>query len=72
MVERLAVRELERDYVEFWPAGTRAKGEFRCSDCGYGVIVTAGLPTCPMCGCDAWEQIDWSPFRRAAATILSG
>jgi rubrerythrin len=71
MVQRLEVRELERDYVEFWPAGSRAKGEFRCADCGYGVVVTSALPQCPMCTCDSWEQADWSPFRRTAATILS-
>jgi hypothetical protein len=23
------------DYVEFWPAGTLAKGCFRCVACGY-------------------------------------
>jgi hypothetical protein len=71
MVQRLEVREADRDYVEFWPAGARAKGEFRCSDCGYGVVVTVTLPTCPMCACESWEQAPWSPFRRAAATILS-
>jgi lipopolysaccharide biosynthesis regulator YciM len=70
MVQRLEVRELERDYIEFWPAGTRAKGEYHCSDCGYGVVVTTVLPLCPMCSCESWEQAAWSPFRRTAAGIF--
>jgi rubrerythrin len=58
--------ELPRDdYVEFWPAGVPAKGEFHCSECGYGVTVHRALPVCPMCGSGAWEQSDWHPFSRS-------
>jgi hypothetical protein len=32
------------------------RGEFRCSDCGYGAVVRRGLPPCPMCGGTAWES----------------
>ena len=53
------------DYVEFWAAGQSVKGEFHCSDCGYGVTIVRALPPCPMCGCTAWEQSPWSPFKRA-------
>jgi rubrerythrin len=53
------------DYVRFWPAGQPAKGEFHCSECGYGVAVYRELPRCPMCGGEAWEQAGWSPFSRA-------
>jgi rubrerythrin len=53
------------DYVRFWPAGQEAKGEFHCSECGYGVAVYRALPRCPMCGGEAWEQTAWSPFGRA-------
>ena len=67
MVQRLSVREADSDYVEFWAAGSQAKGEFRCADCGYGAIVTAALPRCPMCGCESWEPTGWSPFSRASA-----
>ncbi len=45
--------------------GAKAKGEFRCSDCGYGVTVYRELPPCPMCGSDVWEQLGWSPMTRA-------
>lgn len=48
-------------------AGARAKGEYRCSGCGYGVTIHRALPRCPMCGCEEWEQLDWSPFGRASA-----
>jgi hypothetical protein len=54
-------------YVEFWQAGTSVKGEFNCSECGYGVIVSKALPLCPMCGGEAWEEATWAPFARAAA-----
>jgi hypothetical protein len=53
------------DYVQFWATGDRVKGEFHCSDCGYGVTVHAQLPACPMCASTSWEQAPWSPFGRA-------
>ena len=56
---------VDLDYVLFREAGDGAKGSFRCADCGYGVVVTAALPVCPMCGCRAWEESAWSPFQRA-------
>lgn len=43
-------------YVEFFRTGEEAAGEFRCSECGYGVVVQRALPLCPMCGGEAWEQ----------------
>jgi rubrerythrin len=51
--------------VDFHAAGDRAKGEFRCSGCGYGVAIVATLPNCPMCGGDAWQRGPWRPFTRA-------
>jgi rubrerythrin len=50
-------------------AGVRVKGEYRCIKCGYGITVYRMLPRCPMCGQEKWEQQDWSPFGRAAATL---
>ena len=55
------------EFVPFWEAGTSAKGEFHCAECSYGVIVMRELPTCPMCGGNAWEQSSWSPFARSRA-----
>ena len=43
-------------FVAFLAAGESIAGEFRCSECGYGVTVHSALPLCPMCGTGAWEQ----------------
>ena len=61
----------EADYVEFRVAGTKAKGEFRCSECGYGVAIHSSLPLCPMCGGETWEEAAWSPFGRAGDLRLN-
>jgi hypothetical protein len=53
------------DFIAFRSAGEAAKGEFRCSACGYGVAVARVLPVCPMCGGSDWEETTWSPFSRA-------
>jgi rubrerythrin len=53
------------EYVEFSAAGQQVKGEFHCSECGYGVTVVRKLPLCPMCGGTSWEQSEWSPFTRS-------
>jgi hypothetical protein len=50
-------------YVEFWPAGTLAKGQFACTACGNRVTVHQVLPRCMVCGERLWERVDWSPFR---------
>lgn len=50
--------------AEFVAAGVRVKGEFHCSQCGYGVIVYRVLPVCPMCGNEEWEKGDWTPLGR--------
>ena len=63
-------RSATDDYVEFWVAGQSVKGEFRCSECGYGVTIARVLPLCPMCGGSVWEQSLWSPFTRRAAAPL--
>jgi hypothetical protein len=36
---------------------------FRCSNCGYGAVLRADPPPCPMCRETAWEQDAWRPFR---------
>ena len=62
-------RSATHDYVEFWAAGQSVKGEFHCSDCGYGVTIVRALPPCPMCGGKSWEHTAWSPFTRSHQTI---
>ena len=55
------------DYVQFTGAGESGKGQFQCSECGYGVIVHRTLPVCPMCSGGSWERAAWSPFGRSTA-----
>ena len=50
------------DWVEFAETGSDATGEFRCADCGYGVVVQRVLPPCPMCHEIRWEPAPWRPF----------
>ena len=52
-------------FVPFWKAGSAAKGEFHCAECGYGVSVQTRLPVCPMCAGTSWERRAWSPLARA-------
>lgn len=52
------------DFVEFFATGDRVKGEYHCSECGYGVTIYSALPRCPMCGGGSWEHTAWSPFSR--------
>jgi hypothetical protein len=44
------------EYVEFWPAGTLASGQFCCSTCGNRVTVHQVLPRCMLCGDGLWER----------------
>ena len=46
----------DREYVEFWPAGTVAKGRFHCTACGTGMDVKFVLPRCQQCGERLWER----------------
>ena len=46
----------------FLKAGSRALGEFRCAECGYGVIVRRTLPECPMCRGRSWEDPATNPY----------
>jgi hypothetical protein len=46
-------------------AGGGRKGqraEYRCSACGYGIVVYGQAPSCPMCGEPRWEHVEWRPF----------
>jgi len=48
----------------FFAAGRPVTGEFRCSECGYGVVVRSVLPACPMCRGLVWEELAASSFSR--------
>jgi rubrerythrin len=65
MMETGASRTAPDDFVPFRIAGESVKGEFHCSECGYGVTIVRALPVCPMCGGASWEQTTWHPFTHA-------
>lgn len=68
MIEQERVGERGGDgYVPFYAMGESAKGAFKCSDCGYGVAISAALPRCPMCGGETWEESQWAPSGGAGA-----
>jgi hypothetical protein len=45
------------EFVEFWPAGTLAKGWFVCTACSNAVSVQYVLPRCFVCGERLWERL---------------
>jgi hypothetical protein len=53
------------EFVEFFRAGDRGAGAFECVACGYGAVVRAELPACPICRGSLWERSLWTPFTRA-------
>jgi rubrerythrin len=48
------------DFLEFATTVAPAQGAFHCAACGYGVVVRATLPRCPMCGGTTWERVQIS------------
>ena len=52
----------DREYVEFWPAGTVASGRFRCTACGTADDVKFVLPRCLVCDARLWERDDSSGY----------
>ena len=57
----------DREYVEFWPAGTVASGRFRCTACGSSSHVKFVLPRCHSCGERLWEREESSAYAGGAA-----
>jgi hypothetical protein len=51
-------------------AGARGAGDYRCLDCGYGIVTFGLVPTCPMCHGAQWESARWSPFASRARMPL--
>jgi hypothetical protein len=61
------VREAEDSEVEGGMVavggGRRGKrAEYRCTVCGYGIVVYGHAPSCPMCSEARWEHVEWRPF----------
>jgi hypothetical protein len=58
--------QTDGDYVEFFRAGTWAKGVFQCVSCQWVLVTSEVLRPCPTCGEKLWERADWSPFQRSS------
>jgi hypothetical protein len=56
LIESRRSETLDREVPVLHRAGADAAGEFRCVECGYGVIVRTVLPACPMCRGVVWES----------------
>jgi hypothetical protein len=52
----------EREFVDFWPAGAVATGQFRCTGCGNDTSVKYVVPACPHCGERLWERASSSGY----------
>ena len=59
-VAKPSAAEVPSGFPDLSLSGTTVAGEFRCADCGYGVVVQRSLPVCPMCGGTIWERSTWS------------
>ena len=56
LVSRVGTESGDGEFARFGEAGSNARGEFHCADCGYGITVYTRLPACPMCAGRTWEQ----------------
>jgi rubrerythrin len=64
-VRRLQPLEVDDGFAACATAGEQRVGEFRCTECGYGIVSRRTLPACPMCQGKAWEESLWGPFTRS-------
>jgi rubrerythrin len=55
---------MSRTAIVLHRAGEITKGEFRCPNCQYGIVVSHALPVCPMCRGEVWEAAPWRPYSR--------
>ena len=69
MQDTTTVRVAPDEFVEFLVTGAAVKGEFHCSECGYGVTIVRALPVCPMCRGTSWERSAWSPFDKEPSLL---
>jgi hypothetical protein len=54
--------ELERGMVAVGGGRKGKRAEYRCTVCGYGIVVYGQAPSCPMCSEARWEHVEWRPF----------
>ena len=64
-VERAEPHDGRGESSTFHASGAQMAGEFRCSNCGYGIVARGVLPTSPMCQDAAWERSPRRPLTHA-------
>jgi hypothetical protein len=66
--------EVEGAMAAAGPGRTGKRTEYRCTACGYGIVVYGQSPSCPTCGEARWEHVEWRPFSQLldGAALLSG
>jgi hypothetical protein len=66
--------EVEGGMAAAEPGRTGKRAEYRCTACGYGIVVYGQSPSCPMCREARWEHVEWRPFSQLldGVALLSG
>lgn len=65
--------EVEGGMVTAGPGRKGKRAEYRCTVCGYGIVVYGQAPSCPMCRETRWEHVEWRPFSLLdGVALLSG
>ena len=60
-----AARDIDRRDGRSNPSAIAlARREVRCAACGYGAMLGRAM-SCPMCGGEVWDFVDWRPFHIA-------
>jgi hypothetical protein len=54
--------EVEGGVVAAEPGRKGKRAQYRCTVCGYGIVVYGQSPSCPMCRETRWEHVEWRPF----------
>jgi len=54
--------EVERGMVAAGGGRKGKRAEYRCTACGYGIVVYEQPPSCLLCGEARWEHVEWRPF----------
>ena len=63
--------EVEGDMVAAWRGRKGKRAGYRCTFCGYGIVVYGQSPSCPMCRETRWEHVEWRPFSQLRDLNLS-
>jgi hypothetical protein len=54
--------EVEGGMVAAGPGRKGKRAQYRCTVCGYGIVVYEQSPSCLMCRETRWEHVEWRPF----------